>query len=258
MSQPPGQNPYGEQPEKPAEQPPGQTPYGQGFPQPQQPPQPYGQPGAQPGGGYPGQAGQPGYPGYPQQPGYQQQPRYPAAPYGYGYGYQQPGGLPPGMPPLASWGSRLGATLLDGLMFGLIPTGLMIAGYSQFVVKLIDAANKCDDRGISASDCPNPKIQSSSLSLIGVGLLLSLVVGLFLCYREGKTGQTPGKKIVGIRLLREADGSALGFGLAFGRRLLHVLDSMACCLGYLWPLWDDKKQTFADKCVSTVVVRDQL
>jgi uncharacterized RDD family membrane protein YckC len=267
VSQPPGQNPYGDQPEKqPGGQPPEQNPYAQGYPQQppqqQQPPAPpfgYPAPGGQgqgPGPG-PGQGGPQGYPGYP--PGYAGQPQqgYPAAPYGYGY-QQGPMGLPAGMPPFASWGARVGAQLLDGLMFGLIPAGLVIAGYVKFIVKVYDAQQKCDDQGISSANCPNPKIQSSSLSLIAIGGLLGLAVTLYLAYREGKTGQTPGKRIVGIRLLRLADGSALGFGMAFGRRLLHVLDSMACCLGYLWPLWDDKRQTFADKCVSTVVVKDQL
>ncbi|WUN50496.1 RDD family protein [Streptomyces sp. NBC_00306] len=34
-----------------------------------------------------------------------------------------------------------------------------------------------------------------------------------------------------------------------------VPDSIACYLGWLWPLWDAKKQTFADKVCNTVVVK---
>jgi uncharacterized RDD family membrane protein YckC len=160
------------------------------------------------------------------------------------------------MPPPAGWGSRLGAMLLDGLMFGLIPGGLFFAGYGQFAKKLIDSWNDCDDRNISQSDCPTPHLPGSSLVLMLVGSLLSLAALVFLCYREGKTGQTPGKRIVGIRLLREADGSSLGFGLALGRRLLHVLDALPCYLGFLWPLWDRLHQTWADKLVHTVVIHD--
>ena len=37
----------------------------------------------------------------------------------------------------------------------------------------------------------------------------------------------------------------------------HVLDSLPCYLGYLWPLWDAKRQTFADKIMSTVVVEQK-
>jgi uncharacterized RDD family membrane protein YckC len=238
VSQPPGPGPY--------EGPP-QQPYGY----PQQPPYPqqgpYGQPGyGQPGYGQPG-----GYPGYPgAAPGY--------PPQGYGYpppGGPVPGGPLPGMPPLASWGARVGALLLDGL-FHLVPMGLLIAGYVQLIKKLGDRWQDCDKVGIPRSDCPAPKVPGSSVTLMLVGGLLSLALTLYLCHREGTTGQTPGKRIVGIRLLREYDGSTLGFGLAFGRRLLHVLDSI-CYVGYLWPLWDQKNQTFADKIVHSVVIKDQ-
>jgi uncharacterized RDD family membrane protein YckC len=239
VSEPPGPSPY--DPTQPHSQPgpygyPQQPGYG-GTPYPQQQP-----------GGYPPPPGQYGYPGHPQQPGYGPGP----------YGYQQiPGGLPPGMPPLAGWGARVGATLLDWLMFGLVPTGLFMVGYVRIIKKTVDAQDACDRIGIRASDCPTPDYPGSAFALMAVGGLLNLAVLLFLCYREGATGQTPGKRIVGIRLLREYDGSALGFGLAFGRRLLHVLDGLACGLGYLWPLWDQKRQTFADKMVHTVEIRDQ-
>jgi uncharacterized RDD family membrane protein YckC len=159
------------------------------------------------------------------------------------------------MPPLASWGARVGAALLDGLFF-LVPMGLLIAGYVQIIKKYQDRLDDCDRVGIRHSDCPHPKVSGGSVTLIIIGGVLSLALGLYLVYREGKTGQTPGKRIVGIRLLREYDGSALGFGLAFGRRLLHFLDGI-CYIGYLWPLWDAKNQTFADKIVHTVVIKDQ-
>ncbi len=38
------------------------------------------------------------------------------------------------------------------------------------------------------------------------------------------------------------------------RDLAHVLDSLPFYIGWLWPLWDTKRQTFADKVVKTVVV----
>ena len=42
---------------------------------------------------------------------------------------------------------------------------------------------------------------------------------------------------------------------AFVRKLAHILDALPCYVGYLWPLFDAKKQTFADKVMNTVVVR---
>jgi hypothetical protein len=38
------------------------------------------------------------------------------------------------------------------------------------------------------------------------------------------------------------------------RHVCHFVDGLFCGLGYLWPLWDDRRQTFADKIMSTVVI----
>ncbi|MFI7402763.1 RDD family protein [Streptomyces sp. NPDC049541] len=194
------------------------NPYGQ----PQQPPQ-------QPGYGYPQQGGQQPY-GYPQQPPQgvpPQQPGYgypqaPQAPAGYGYP-QQPGyGM---QPPYANWGQRFLGTLVDGLVF-LVPYIIVIVG------------------GVS-----------KTWAVAIIGYLAIIGVAIWQLIKEGQTGQTVGKKAVGIRLVREADGQPLGVGMAFVRRLAHFLDSLACYLGWLWPAWDAKRQTFADKVCSSIVIR---
>lgn len=227
VSYPPGPgNPYGQQPP--------QQPYGY----PQQPP-------AQPGYGYPTQP----------QPPYGAVPPQAQGPYGYGGHPGGPAGPVPGMPPFASWGARVGATLIDFLVAGLVPMILIGIGYAQFIAEVVDAARACDQSGTYS--CPAPTMPGGAIALIGLGFLLSLAGSLFLCYREGKTGQTPGKKALGISVLRELDGRPLGFGMAFVRRLCHGLDGAACYIGYLWPLWDDKKQTFADKILNSVVVKTQ-
>ncbi|HWM36524.1 MAG TPA: RDD family protein [Streptomyces sp.] len=218
MSYPP---PPGQDPNNPyAQQPP--QPYGQQPPQ--QPQQPYGYPQqpAQPGG-------QPAY-GYPQQPPQGGIPGQPA----YGYPQQAAYGYNPGMQPAyANWLYRVGATLLDGLIVGA-PYGILAA--------------------IGAGIGPET---AAGVIFALLGFLALIGLGLWMIYQEGTTGQTPGKKIVGTRLLGEATGQPIGFGMAFARRLAHILDSLPCYLGWLWPLWDDKKQTFADKICSTVVVRSQ-
>ncbi|MFJ8312615.1 MULTISPECIES: RDD family protein [unclassified Streptomyces] len=196
------------------------NPYGQ-QPQQPQPGNPYGQQQGQPGYGYPqGQQAPQGIPpqgyGYPQQGG----PAYPQAPLGYSGG----------MPPFAGWIQRVGATIIDGLIVG-VPYALM---------SIIGAA-----------------VGKGGVAVVFalLGFLLLIGVMLWLLYQEGTTGQTPGKKAVGIKVLRESDGQTIGFGMAFVRRLAHFLDSLACYIGWLWPLWDSKKQTFADKVCSTVVVK---
>ncbi|WP_405438935.1 RDD family protein [Streptomyces avidinii] len=196
--------------------------------------------------------GQPGHPqqapqGVPPQYGYPQQPPQGAVPqYGYPqqtpppYGaYPTPGmpapGMPgSGMPPLAHWGLRVGAYLLD-LLIILGPMYALI--------------------GIGAAVATDESTEAIAGILSLLGMLYTLGMAVFQLYKEGTTGQSIGKKIVGISLHRETDGSTIGFGMAFVRKLAHFLDGAACYIGYLWPLWDEKKQTFADKVCSTVVIK---
>ena len=124
------------------------------------------------------------------------------------------------------------ASLPDGLIVGVVPIVLVIF---PLVIHLRD-----------------------TVIIIGldlIGWLYAMAFGIVMLVKEDKTGQTPGKKALGIRLFRENNGQVPGFGLALGRRLCHALDSLPCGLGYLWPLWDETNQTLADKIVGTVVVR---
>jgi uncharacterized RDD family membrane protein YckC len=74
------------------------------------------------------------------------------------------------------------------------------------------------------------------------------------CIQAGQTGQSLGKKTLHLRLISANTGEPIGAGMAFARDICHILDSLACYIGWLFPLWDAKRQTFADKIVSTVVI----
>ncbi|MEJ8650086.1 RDD family protein [Streptomyces sp. MS1.AVA.3] len=249
-------NPYGQQPQAP------QGPYGQ------QPPVP---PQGQPGYGYPQQAPQQQGYGYPQQQVPQQQgygyPQQPAAPYG------QPGMPGMGMPTgYASWGARVGAALIDGLIIGVVPSILYGIAIAMAASSASDVSSSIPDTSACApgdtqcvTDAINAASSASAGSAMPVGALIMITLAglftfataLFLCAKEGKTGQTPGKKALNIRVVKEMTGQPLGFGMAFVRKLCHAVDGPLCGLGYWWPLWDEKSQTFADKIVSTVVVKTQ-
>jgi len=74
---------------------------------------------------------------------------------------------------------------------------------------------------------------------------------------QGRSGQSWGKQVMSIRLARADDGQAVGGAIALLRDLAHLLDALPCILfpiGFLWPIWDTKRQTFADKIMNTVVV----
>ncbi|MEV7397735.1 RDD family protein [Aeromicrobium sp. NPDC092404] len=100
---------------------------------------------------------------------------------------------------------------------------------------------------------------SSSFMISGVTSLVYLAItlvwfGYNWLRRQGSTGQTMGKKVMGIAV-QDAARQPIGAGLTFARQLAHVLDLLPCFLGYLWPLWDREKRTFADMIMQTRVHR---
>jgi uncharacterized RDD family membrane protein YckC len=83
--------------------------------------------------------------------------------------------------------------------------------------------------------------------------LIGLGYWLYLGHMEGVTGQTPGKAIMGLRLVNDR-GELIGGGPGIGRKVAHVVDSLVCLLGWLLPLVDSKRQTIADKLLQSYVV----
>ncbi|MGV9408940.1 RDD family protein [Nocardia sp. NPDC003693] len=183
---------------------------------------------------------------------------YTQTPYGappaYGPGAQNNWNAGP--PPVyAGWAARVGAALLDGAMISIPAAVLVSLALTVGVESRSCGLQQQLDGSFQPIDCGGGGLSGVGVALLSLTLLLVIGAGFFLVYREGVTGQTPGKKALGIRLVRESTAQPLGFGAALGRRLCHVVDSAVCYLGYLWPLWDGKKQTFADKIIGSVVVR---
>jgi uncharacterized RDD family membrane protein YckC len=73
-------------------------------------------------------------------------------------------------------------------------------------------------------------------------------------YRQGATGQSLGKQVMGTKLVSAGTGAPIGFGPAFVRQIAHVLDGLPFHLGYFRPLWVARRQTFADSICDAVVV----
>ena len=88
--------------------------------------------------------------------------------------------------------------------------------------------------------------------------ILSVVIwGYNRWYRAGRTGQSWGKQVLSTKLIGEATGQPIGTWRAFIRDVCHIFDNLCGIfpLGYLWPLWDRKRQIFSDKIMHTVVIR---
>jgi len=71
-------------------------------------------------------------------------------------------------------------------------------------------------------------------------------------YRQGTTGSSIGKSILKFQVVSEKTGQPIGFGPSIVRQLAHIIDGAICYIGYLFPLWDPKRQTIADKIMTTI------
>lgn len=207
----------------------------------------------------PGPSGPPPYPaaptGYPAANPYPPANAYPPAPaYGTPYGYPPaPYPFVP-LPPLATWPYRVAAFLVDQAVPGLLSlVGLAIwlPGYIAFVRTMAASAEQGRATMQAVPIFGTAYLVMTLLSLAGLAFTI-----WNRAFRQGRTGQSLGKQLVGLRLLNEQTMAPMGAGMAFVRDLAHYVDGAAMYVGYLWPLWDPKRQTFADKMCRTVVVVD--
>jgi uncharacterized RDD family membrane protein YckC len=190
----------------------------------------------------PGQQQQYGQQQYGQPPpAYPPPGNYPAAP-GPGYGPQPYAtGDAPGTfmgRQLANWLQRVGAYLIDYLI-GALPV---------IVVVIVASAVSSTDSGTSTQ---------AAGGLVFLAYLATFIIWVYnRAILQGRTGQSWGKKALNLRLVRMADGQPLGGLMCFVRDIVHVVDAIPCLLGYLFPLWDARRQTFSDKIMNTVVLSD--
>ena len=75
-------------------------------------------------------------------------------------------------------------------------------------------------------------------------------------YRQGTTGSSIGKSIMKFKVVSEKTGQPIGFGMSIVRELIYLvatsLVGIVWLIAVLFPLWDPKRQTLADKIMTTV------
>lgn len=122
--------------------------------------------------------------------------------------------------PRAGFWTRFGAAFIDGLVIGVpyIIIALAISPVAGYAVYLLGG------------------------------------IAYFTYFEGGPTGQTVGKKALGIRVIDFATGGPIGNGRAFIRYIGRIVSGLVIYLGYLWMLWDPEKQTWHDKMAGSVVV----
>ena len=205
------------------------------YPPPPSPPGGYPPPPPPQGGGYPPPPPTGG--GY--QPPSQAATSYPPAPAGG-----------PALPREAytPWVTRVLAWLIDSIPIFIIEGigwGLLLGTQETACITDTSEYNLGEFCATGAST-----IGQLSLGLAGL-IVLAYAIWNF-GYRQGTTGSSIGKSIMKFKVVSEKTGQPIGFGLSILRQLAHIIDGAICYIGYLFPLWDAKRQTIADKIMSTI------
>jgi hypothetical protein len=103
--------------------------------------------------------------------------------------------------------------------------------------------------------------KSKGLRLVLAGFADDLGVGFgwsavyFTAFLALWRGQTPGKRIAGVRVLR-LDGKPLGWWMSFERFGGYAASFSVGLIGFFQILWDRNRQGLHDKACETVVVHD--
>ncbi|MEZ0053430.1 Mce-associated membrane protein [Mycobacterium sp. MAA66] len=127
---------------------------------------------------------------------------------------------------LASWRARVGAFALDLLLVVAVGTVLLLT--------------------VAQYDGPWWGYASVVAAVV-------VVVGVNRWWLAAQTGWTLGRAVFAIRVERADDGADTGLGRLVLRDLAHLLDTLGLFVGWLWPLWDRRRRTFADILCGTEV-----
>ncbi|MDT4992708.1 MAG: hypothetical protein QOH97_2600 [Actinoplanes sp.] len=141
---------------------------------------------------------------------------------------------PAGSPSVKVTGRRVVATILDGIVFGIV---------SSIFTALFGTQTSSSGMNLTR------------LSTGGSALLFVLVV-LYYVLMEGLTGRTVGKMVTGIRVVDEATGGTPGMGKALLRTVLRLIDGIfGYLVAFIVVLASDRRRRLGDMAAKTLVVR---
>jgi uncharacterized RDD family membrane protein YckC len=143
---------------------------------------------------------------------------------------------------LAGIGNRLLAYLIDSLIIWL-PYGLVIAPLMRFASRQVEELQK---------DAAGYWLWMSAILIL---LTFAWGGGYFVLFETLWRGQTPGKRLTRIRVLRD-DGLAIGMIQATLRTLLRLLDDVLA-IGYFFVVFGKQEKRLGDWVAGTIVVQDE-
>ena len=120
------------------------------------------------------------------------------------------------------------------------------AGFlERFVAYLIDAVILAIPAVIIYLLMP-PIIENIATAVVG---------GAYAVYFWTSSGQTPGKMVMGLKVVGAESGQLVDAGTGILRYVGYFISSLVFGLGFLWIIWDEKKEGWHDKIAKTRVIK---
>ncbi|WP_308208544.1 RDD family protein [Paractinoplanes aksuensis] len=133
-------------------------------------------------------------------------------------------------------GRRVVATIIDGLIFGLI-NGALVSAF-----------------GVEGTDSGFGLTSFNNTGTVWLSVIVLLYYTLF----EGLTGLTIGKWVTGIRVIDAGSGGRPGLLSGFVRTLLRLIDGfLGYLVGFLIVINSDRRRRLGDMAAKTLVVRSR-
>lgn len=133
-------------------------------------------------------------------------------------------------------GPRLAAAFVDGLILALA-SGMMVYFFHRYGFY-------------------DPNVPASPSTRLVDALSGHLLPALYCILGWVYWAATPGKRLLGCRVVDAASLRPVGWKQALLRFLGYYVSLLCLGLGFLWILWDKRRQGFHDKIANTLVVTE--
>ena len=128
----------------------------------------------------------------------------------------------------ASPGARLVAYIVDVVIQGILSVALFVVSFAFTAI-------------------------FPPLFILGVVAWLAIAIGYF-PYFWSRSGQTPGMKMMRIKVVRDVDGGRVTSGQAILRLIGYWVSGLVFYLGYIWIFIDKRRRGWMDLIAGTIVI----
>jgi uncharacterized RDD family membrane protein YckC len=94
-----------------------------------------------------------------------------------------------------------------------------------------------------------------AIGALGIVLSVLVVEFAYFPYFWSKRGQTPGMKIMGIKVVRDVDGGPITMGSAILRLIGYWISAAVFYIGFIWIFIDKRQRGWFDLIAGTVVIK---